>query len=37
VRGTTAGVDESGALLVRLVDGKTVAVRMVDAVEPDED
>ena len=37
VRGTTAGIDDSGALLVRLADGATIPVRMVDALEPDED
>ena len=37
VRGITAGIDDSGALLVRLHDGATIPVRMVDALEPDED
>jgi BirA family biotin operon repressor/biotin-[acetyl-CoA-carboxylase] ligase len=35
--GTTAGIDEGGALLVELEDGTTRAVRMVDAVVPAEE
>jgi len=35
--GTTAGIDDTGALLVRHGDGTTTAVRMADAVEAAEE